>query len=118
QFIENNWGTGRIGDTSFDRRAGSLGGMFDFRHPNNKQVLLNSDGSVRSVRGIPHHSVSATSVSAQGAYPPYVQDLRAQNVADSGSPSPAVPIAVAAGLVTAGATATAFALHRRRRRPG
>ncbi|PTM96748.1 phospholipase C [Streptomyces sp. VMFN-G11Ma] len=118
QFIENNWGTGRIGDTSFDRRAGSLGGMFDFRHPNNKQVLLNSDGSVRSVSGIPHHSGSATTVSAKGAYPPYVQDLRAQNVADSGSPSPAVPIAVAAGLVTAGATATAFALHRRRRRPG
>ncbi|WP_330284447.1 phospholipase C [Streptomyces sp. NBC_00588] len=118
RFIENNWGTGRIGDTSFDRRAGSLGGMFDFRHPNNKQVLLNPDGSVKSVKGIPHHSGSATTVSAKGAYPPYVQDLKAQNVADAGSTSPAVPIAVAAGLLTAGATGTAFALHRRRRRPG
>jgi phospholipase C len=118
RFIENNWGTGRIGDTSFDRRAGSLAGMFDFRHPNNKQVLLNPDGSVKSVKGIPHHSGSATTVSAKGAYPPYVQDLKAQNVADAGSTSPAVPIAVAAGLLTAGATGTAFALHRRRRRPG
>ena len=42
QFIEDNWRTGRIGDASFDARAGSLAGMFDFRHrPNNAQVLLN-----------------------------------------------------------------------------
>ncbi|MFG2792493.1 phospholipase C [Streptomyces sp. NPDC048419] len=115
QFIEDNWGTGRIGDASFDRRAGSLGGMFDFRHPNNKQVLLNSDGSVKSVKGIPHHGSTASSTSAEGAYAPYVQDLKAQNVADSSPASPAVPIAVAAGLLAAGATGTAFALHRRRR---
>jgi phospholipase C len=25
-----NWGTGRIGDFSFDERAGSLRGLFDF----------------------------------------------------------------------------------------
>ena len=30
RFIENNWLTGRIGDASFDTRAGSLGGLFDF----------------------------------------------------------------------------------------
>ena len=118
RFIENNWHTGRIGDASFDRRSGSLSGLFDFKHPNNKQVLLNSDGSVKSVKGIPHHSGTVTAASAQGAYPPYVQDLKAQNVADTGSASPALPIAVAAGLLTAGATGTAFALHRRKRRIG
>ncbi|MFJ9541155.1 phospholipase C [Streptomyces sp. NPDC101225] len=115
QFIENNWCTGRIGDASFDRRAGSLNGMFDFRHPNNKQVLLNADGSVKSVKGIPRHGSTAASTTAKGAYAPYVQDLKAQNVADSGPASPAVPIAVAAGLLTAGATGTAFALRRRKR---
>ena len=65
--------------------------------------------------GIPHHGTTAASTSAKGAYAPYVQDLKAQNVADSSPASPAVPIAVAAGLLAAGATGTAFALHRRRR---
>ncbi len=30
RFIEDNWGTDRIGNGSFDVRAGSLGNMFDF----------------------------------------------------------------------------------------
>jgi phospholipase C len=30
KFIEDNWNTGRIGDDSFDEKAGSLTGMFDF----------------------------------------------------------------------------------------
>src|ERR1700754_2162970 len=30
KFIEDNWSLGRIGDQSFDARAGSLGNMFDF----------------------------------------------------------------------------------------
>ncbi|MCX4853518.1 phospholipase C [Streptomyces canus] len=118
KFIENNWRTGRIGDASFDQRAGSLAGLFDFRHPNNKQVLLNSDGSVRSVKPIPHHyAQTASSASTHAPYPAYVQDLKAQNVADS-STSPALPIAVGAGLLTAGTMATVFALRRRRARAG
>ena len=32
RFIEDNWGTGRIGNQSFDARAGSLNGMFAFGH--------------------------------------------------------------------------------------
>src|ERR687885_278816 len=35
KFIEDNWQLGRIGDQSFDARAGSLGNMFDF-DPNDK----------------------------------------------------------------------------------
>ncbi|WP_405875491.1 phospholipase C [Streptomyces sp. NBC_00005] len=119
RFIEDNWSTGRVGDASFDTRAGNLSGLFDFRHPNDKQVLLNSDGSIKSVKGIPHYTgTSASAASTHAAYPPYVQDLKAQNLADTGSASPALPIAVAAGLLTAGATGTAFALHRRKRRHG
>jgi len=31
RLIEDNWKLGRIGDQSFDARAGSLFNMFDFR---------------------------------------------------------------------------------------
>ncbi|NEM90244.1 alkaline phosphatase family protein [Galbitalea soli] len=47
RFIENNWGTGRIGDQSFDARAGSLSSLFDFGHPQRRTLLLNPDGSVQ-----------------------------------------------------------------------
>ncbi|MEE4541206.1 alkaline phosphatase family protein [Streptomyces sp. V4-01] len=46
RFIEDNWGTGRIGDASFDADAGSLAGMFDFARPQQRAVLLAADGSV------------------------------------------------------------------------
>ncbi|WP_285114966.1 alkaline phosphatase family protein [Leifsonia sp. fls2-241-R2A-40a] len=50
RFIENNWLTGRIGDASFDARAGSLGGMFDWWHPQHREVLLDpATGAVSSV---------------------------------------------------------------------
>ncbi|MGW3992241.1 phospholipase C [Amycolatopsis sp. NPDC004772] len=40
KFIEDNWFTGRIGDASFDTRAGSLNGMFDFWWPQARKVAL------------------------------------------------------------------------------
>jgi phospholipase C len=40
RFIEDNWGLGRIGDQSFDARAGSLAGMFDFDHPRHGARLI------------------------------------------------------------------------------
>ncbi|WP_103886292.1 phospholipase C [Actinacidiphila yanglinensis] len=46
RFIEDNWGTGRIGDGSFDAKAGSLDSMFDFARPQQRAVLLGADGSV------------------------------------------------------------------------
>lgn len=49
-FVETNWGTGRIGDFSADAKAGSLDGMFNFHRPVGRQVLLNTDGSVASVK--------------------------------------------------------------------
>lgn len=115
QFIEDNWHTGRIGDASFDQRAGTLGGMFDFRHPNDKQVLLNANGSVKSVKRIPHYT-QTSSTATKAPYPAYVQDLKAQNVAATSDSSTALPVAVGAGLVTAVGATTAFALYRRRSR--
>ncbi|QNE36339.1 phospholipase C [Leifsonia shinshuensis] len=50
KFIEDNWGTGRIGDASFDARAGSLNGLFDWRHPQQREVLLDpASGAVTKV---------------------------------------------------------------------
>jgi len=40
RFIEDNWDLGRIADQSFDERAGSLLGLFDFRAPQARQLLL------------------------------------------------------------------------------
>jgi phospholipase C len=41
RFVEDNWQTGRIGDDSFDAKAGSLQGMFDFgRHDQEARVLF------------------------------------------------------------------------------
>ena len=41
RFIEDNWRTGRIGDHSFDERAGALDAMFDFAAPTGPPLLLN-----------------------------------------------------------------------------
>jgi phospholipase C len=41
RFVEDNWGLGRIGDHSYDARAGSLSGMLDLRgRPHVQPVLL------------------------------------------------------------------------------
>ena len=39
RFIEDNWGTGRIGNQSYDAMAGSLDGMFEFGRPSKTRVL-------------------------------------------------------------------------------
>ncbi|WP_253072995.1 phospholipase C [Antrihabitans cavernicola] len=47
KFIEDNWSVGRIGDASFDERAGSMNAMFDFGKPRTDKVFLNeANGSV------------------------------------------------------------------------
>jgi phospholipase C len=42
RFIEDNWNTGRIGDHSFDERAGALDAMFDFKGPTQPTLTLNA----------------------------------------------------------------------------
>jgi phospholipase C len=41
RFIEDNWNTGQIGDTSLDARAGTLEAMFDFTAPHRDALVLN-----------------------------------------------------------------------------
>ncbi|GAA3799214.1 phospholipase C [Streptomyces chiangmaiensis] len=109
RFIEDNWHTGRIGDHSFDATAGSLAGMFDFRHPNNKQVLLDADGSVKSVGPIRPVKAVATSITPG----PAMQNTAATTDASS---FPAVPVGIGVGaLVAAGLTGTYLTLRRRDR---
>jgi phospholipase C len=55
KFVEDNWFTGRIGDASFDQRAGSLDNLFNFTASNNKRVLLKSNGAVKSITPIKKH---------------------------------------------------------------
>jgi phospholipase C len=40
RFIEDNWATGRVGDHSFDERAGALTAMFDFTGPTQPTLTL------------------------------------------------------------------------------
>jgi phospholipase C len=50
RFIEANWKTGLIGDSSMDASAASLSAMFDFAHPRPDRVLLDeTTGAVASV---------------------------------------------------------------------
>ncbi|MEV7499704.1 alkaline phosphatase family protein [Streptomyces sp. NPDC093018] len=106
RFIEDNWHTGRVGDASFDAKAGSLGGMFDFRHPNNKRVLLNTDGSVQSVGPIKHVAPVHTSITPGPAF---------QTAADTSDASfPTLPVGLGVGaLLAAGLTGTYFTMRRR-----
>jgi phospholipase C len=108
QFIENNWHTGRIGDSSFDATAGSLNGMFDFQHPNDKQVLLNQDGSIKSVGPIRHIAPVAANIS--------LGKVQTTAATTDNSGVPALPVTLGVGaLLAAGATGTYLTLRRRNR---
>ena len=113
QFIENNWGTGRIGDASFDKGAGSLDGMFDFRHPNNKQVLLNTDGSVASIKNI-HHVGDPDAGDQTTGNAPTTDGAATEQLAETGSSFPAVPVSIGGAAVIAAGAGLAFAMRRRR----
>jgi phospholipase C len=55
KFIESNWKTAKIGDGSFETRAGSLNPMFNFKASDNKRVILNQTGTVRRISRIKPH---------------------------------------------------------------
>ncbi|MFD7917693.1 phospholipase C [Streptomyces sp. NPDC059740] len=118
KFIEDNWGTGRIGDHSFDARAGKLDSMFDFRHPNNRQVLLKQDGSVASTGPVPDHPATGggSGTRPQGG----LSDTPAtESLAETGDATPTTPIAVgAAAAVLLGAAVATYAVRRRGRGGG
>jgi len=45
RFIEDNWDLGRVGDQSFDERAGSIMNMFDFKPGSDRARKLYLDPS-------------------------------------------------------------------------
>ncbi|QDW30882.1 alkaline phosphatase family protein [Arthrobacter sp. KBS0702] len=50
RFIEDNWHTGQVGDSSADADAGSLKAMFNFDEPRTDKVLLDErTGAVESI---------------------------------------------------------------------
>ncbi len=49
RFIEDNWALGRIGNGSFDEKAGTLDNLFDWKDPYDRMFLLDPvTGEVRS----------------------------------------------------------------------
>jgi phospholipase C len=73
RFVEDNWRVGRLGGGSFDAAAGSLAGMFDFRAPQQRAVLVAPNGSVAAtvpVRVAPGGStLGSAPVTVAGAWP-------------------------------------------------
>jgi phospholipase C len=129
KFIEDNWKTGRVGDAAFDSRAGSLTNAFDFRHPNNQQVLLNTDGSVKSVKPIGKttppthpggpgqgnggtsggHSSGGGSSSGGG----HGNSPSTQTLAETGGSSPVLPLGITAGVLLVGGGSLYYARRHR-----
>ncbi len=112
KFIEDNWHTDRIGDTSFDAGAGSLNGLFDFRHPNNGQLLLNNDGSVKSAGRVSSHVAVRSAASVDAALYAH-QDLALS--ADSGTSMPGYAVTGAGAVIVIAGAGVGYAVIRRRR---
>ncbi|NUS14252.1 MAG: alkaline phosphatase family protein [Streptomyces sp.] len=127
KFIEDNWKTGRIGDASFDARANSLDGAFDFKHPNNKQVLLNTDGSVKSVKPISSNGNGNGNAGSGGnangggngnaGSGGSGNHMSTETLAETGGSSPALPLGITAGVLLVGGGALWYA-RKHRRQPG
>ena len=67
QFIEDNWRTGRLGDSSFDATAGSLDPMFNFWWPSSSQVILKQNGAVESITLRPRWTASMCVISGMNS---------------------------------------------------
>jgi phospholipase C len=110
-FIENNWKTGHIGDASFDVRDGTLLNAFNFKKPNNVEVLLDKKGAVSKITSIPKKFPKPVKQKITG---PAGGPLGNSDLASSSS-SVSVTIPVAAGvalLVAAGGGAMIRRRHR------
>jgi phospholipase C len=55
RFIEDNWQLGRIGDHSFDEKAGTLGDLFDFTRSNPARLILDPSSGL-AVKQVPLQS--------------------------------------------------------------
>jgi phospholipase C len=108
KFIEDNWHTQQIGDHAFDARANSLLPMFDFQHPNDKQVLLKRNGSVASSGPIPPAAKSASFHGGSGS-----GDSAQEHMAGDGS-SMTLPVGIGSAVVVVAGAGVGFAVLRRR----
>jgi phospholipase C len=106
RFIEDNWKLGRVGDGSFDAKAGHLSTAFDFNHPNDVRVLLNTDGSVASVKPIRHGDQGDTPMAIQAS------PTAASASSDNGS----TMLSISLGAAAVAALGTGVAVSRRARR--
>jgi phospholipase C len=79
KFIEDNWQLGRIGDQSFDDRAGPLGGMFDFDPNHARAAKLFLDPTTGLVLNNPP---ATQPVAGGGSAAPEPKDPDVQQVAD------------------------------------
>jgi phospholipase C len=93
QFIEDNWSTGTIGGGSFDARAGTLDNMFDFANPQQREVLLASDGSVSSIVPV------AVPVPGDGSTP--TPSTTPSPTSGAATPTPTTTAVAAAGSLAA-----------------
>ncbi|MCA1223855.1 phospholipase C [Streptomyces sp. 8L] len=113
RFIEQNWSTGSIGDASFDSRDGTLKNAFDFRKPNNVEVLLSKNGSVSSIRSIPKKAPKpAKDVKIAG---PMGGGLDDSGLASQSGDSTSLTVPVTAGAALLVAIGAGAAIRRRRR---
>jgi phospholipase C len=116
RFIEDNWRTGRIGDGSFDKRAGSLAGLFDFARPKAGRVLLGENGAVTSSSRV--HAAAAPRAAerlnaADASLTVAAPGLGTGTGTGSGPGTPALAGGLAAVAVL-GAAGTWYGLRRRR----
>lgn len=110
KFIEDNWSTGRIGDGSFDASAGSLDSAFDFRRPNDTQLVLNANGSVSAVGKLPASTLAAASANT----PASVTFAPQASTSPSGGSSESAWLALGLGAAAVAATGTTWYTRRRR----
>ncbi|MET9499454.1 alkaline phosphatase family protein [Streptomyces sp. NPDC006552] len=110
KFIEDNWHLGRLGDASFDVQAGSLNSLFDFGNPHQEQLLLNANGSVRSLTPTPRRIPTVSSASVDST----LYDRLQATVPSSHDSQEISVLTVAASI--GGLVVGAVALHRIRTR--
>ncbi|MCF3963023.1 phospholipase C [Streptomyces fuscigenes] len=113
RFVEDNWSTKKIGDASFDTRAGTMNNFFNFKKPNNVEVLLDKKGAVSTIKSIPKKAPKpAKDVKITG---PMGGGLDGSGLASQSSDSASVTVPVAAGVAVLAAIGGGAAIRRRRR---
>ncbi|MFF2073666.1 alkaline phosphatase family protein [Kitasatospora sp. NPDC058162] len=128
RFVEDNWKTGRIGDSSFDEHAGSIEGMFDFKNPQSATLILDPttgapvggdtpSGQPTGSSSATTPAGSATSTDGSTAVAGATSTVSGPPLAETGADSNTGPIAASAvALLAVGGGAVYLARRKRGRR--